>query len=243
VAQGREKTADPSDVAGDVASAGRAETGSDVAAAGGHREVRGESPGGDVKQGAGSQAWADMDFLKGLIEVVDASGIDSLEITRSGTRIKISKTPPAALGTAYYAPAPYAAQLPPSGSGPAGPAGAGPAGAAAAGGGGGGGAAAGGSTTAADAAAADAAAGEAAGLVDVKSPMVGTFYRAPAPEAPPYVDLGTRVSKGQTLCILEAMKLMNELESEVEGVVRQVLVENAEPVEYGQVLFRIDPNG
>ncbi|MFP4624873.1 MAG: acetyl-CoA carboxylase biotin carboxyl carrier protein, partial [Gemmatimonadota bacterium] len=59
----------------------------------------------------------------------------------------------------------------------------------------------------------------------------------------PYVEKGTRVSKGQTLCILEAMKLMNELESEAEGVIREILVENAEPVEYGQVLFRIDPNG
>jgi acetyl-CoA carboxylase biotin carboxyl carrier protein len=70
---------------------------------------------------------------------------------------------------------------------------------------------------------------------------VGTFYRAPAPEAPPYVEGGTRVAKGQTLCILEAMKLMNELESEVAGTVREICVENGEPVEYGQVLFRIEP--
>jgi acetyl-CoA carboxylase biotin carboxyl carrier protein len=78
-------------------------------------------------------------------------------------------------------------------------------------------------------------------LEDIKSPMVGTFYRAPAPEAPPYVEVGSHVSKGQTLCILEAMKLMNELESEVDGVVREVLVDNADPVEYGQVLFRVEP--
>jgi acetyl-CoA carboxylase biotin carboxyl carrier protein len=71
--------------------------------------------------------------------------------------------------------------------------------------------------------------------------MVGTFYRAPAPEAPAYVEVGSTVRKGQTLCILEAMKLMNELESEVDGVVRQVMAENADPVEYGQVLFRIEP--
>jgi acetyl-CoA carboxylase biotin carboxyl carrier protein len=80
-------------------------------------------------------------------------------------------------------------------------------------------------------------------MVDVKSPMVGTFYRAPAPEAPPYVEVGATVGKGQTLCILEAMKLMNELECEVDGVVRQILVQNADPVEYGQVLFRIEPAG
>jgi acetyl-CoA carboxylase biotin carboxyl carrier protein len=71
--------------------------------------------------------------------------------------------------------------------------------------------------------------------------MVGTFYRAAAPDAPPYVDRGTRVSKGDTLCIIEAMKLMNELESEVEGRVVEILAENNQPVEYGQVLFRIDP--
>ncbi|HEX8362346.1 MAG TPA: acetyl-CoA carboxylase biotin carboxyl carrier protein, partial [Longimicrobium sp.] len=78
-------------------------------------------------------------------------------------------------------------------------------------------------------------------LVEIKSPMVGTYYRSPAPEAPAYVELGSRISKGQTLCILEAMKLMNELESEVAGIVREILVDNGEPVEYGQVLFRIEP--
>jgi acetyl-CoA carboxylase biotin carboxyl carrier protein len=73
----------------------------------------------------------------------------------------------------------------------------------------------------------------------VASPMVGTFYRAPAPEAPPFVEVGDTVRPGQILCILEAMKLMNELESEVGGVVRKILVENGQPVEYGQVLFEI----
>jgi acetyl-CoA carboxylase biotin carboxyl carrier protein len=72
--------------------------------------------------------------------------------------------------------------------------------------------------------------------------MVGTYYRSPAPEAPPYVEVGGHVARGQTLCILEAMKLMNEMESEVSGVVREICVENAEPVEYGQVLFRIEPD-
>ena len=78
------------------------------------------------------------------------------------------------------------------------------------------------------------------GLVEITSPMVGTFYRAPAPEAPPYVEVGSTVSVGQTLCILEAMKLMNELECEIDGVVREILVENGDPVEYGQVLFRVE---
>jgi len=79
-------------------------------------------------------------------------------------------------------------------------------------------------------------------LVEVKSPMVGTFYRAPEPGADPYVKPGMRVTTGQTLCIIEAMKIMNELESEVSGVVREILVEDAQPVEFGQVLFRVDPN-
>ena len=73
--------------------------------------------------------------------------------------------------------------------------------------------------------------------------MVGTFYKAPEPGAPAYVAVGARVSKGQILCIIEAMKIMNEIESEFSGVVREILVEDAHPVEYGQVLFRIDPNG
>lgn len=78
------------------------------------------------------------------------------------------------------------------------------------------------------------------GLHLVHSPMVGTFYRAPSPEAPPFVEVGDTVRAGQTLCILEAMKLMNELQSEVSGTVRAVLVENGSPVEYGQPLFEIE---
>jgi acetyl-CoA carboxylase biotin carboxyl carrier protein len=80
-------------------------------------------------------------------------------------------------------------------------------------------------------------------MLEVKSPMVGTFYKSPEPGGPAYVSAGARVSKGQILCIIEAMKIMNEIESEFSGVVREVLVEDAHPVEYGQVLFRIDPNG
>jgi acetyl-CoA carboxylase biotin carboxyl carrier protein len=78
-------------------------------------------------------------------------------------------------------------------------------------------------------------------LVAVKSPMVGTFYRAPAPDAPPYVEAGNRVTRGQTVCIIEAMKLMNEIEAEVPGVVARILVENAQPVEFGQELLLIRP--
>lgn len=165
----------------------------------------------------------DLDFVRHLIEAVDGSGIDTLEITRAGTRIRISKSPAQTAaapvvfggGAAPVPVAPAAAAAQPS-------------------------------PAAAPAEVAEPASEPekpTTNLVDVKSPMVGTFYRAPAPEAPAYVEVGTTVSKGQTLCILEAMKLMNELESEVEGVVREILLENADPVEYGQVLFRIEPSG
>ena len=168
----------------------------------------------DVSTGHGNgvgQPMIDLEFLRGLIEAIDQSGIDNLEISRAGTRIRISKTaPPAAVAAAAAMPAQAAPAAP----------------------------------LAAASAPAEAAAAPpvASNLIDVKSPMVGTFYRAPAPEAPPYVEVGAHVSTGQTLCILEAMKLMNELESEMDGVVREVLVDNGEPVEYGQVLFRIEPS-
>ena len=75
----------------------------------------------------------------------------------------------------------------------------------------------------------------------VASPFVGTFYRSPGPDAPPYVELGQRVKKGQVVCIVEAMKLMNEIEAELDGTVTQIMVENAQPVEYGQALLKIAP--
>ncbi len=163
----------------------------------------------------------DLEFLRGLIGAVDESGIDSIEISRGGTRIRINKTPPPA-PVAAAAAAPAAA---PAVHLPAAPASA-PAAAPAA-------------PAGSDAA---PAAAPKSSLVEIKSPMVGTFYRSPAPEAPAYVEPGSRVAKGQTLCILEAMKLMNELESDIAGTVREVCVENGEPVEYGQVLFRIEPS-
>ncbi|HEU5171655.1 MAG TPA: acetyl-CoA carboxylase biotin carboxyl carrier protein [Gemmatimonadales bacterium] len=82
-----------------------------------------------------------------------------------------------------------------------------------------------------------------AALKEIRSPMVGTFYRAPEPGAEPYVTVGTRITAGQTVCIIEAMKIMNEIEAEIAGVVREVCVEDAQPVEFGQVLLRVDPNG
>ncbi|MDQ3555833.1 MAG: acetyl-CoA carboxylase biotin carboxyl carrier protein [Gemmatimonadota bacterium] len=159
----------------------------------------------------------DLEFLRGLIAAVDESGIDSMEISRGGTRIRIAKTPPPSLaapgGTTHPASAPVSAPA------PALPA----------------------TTSEAPVPTLPSTPPPSKGQ-EVKSPMVGTFYSAPAPEAPPYVEIGTRVVKGQTLCILEAMKLMNELEAEFAGTVREIAVANAEPVEYGQLLFRIEPD-
>ncbi len=84
--------------------------------------------------------------------------------------------------------------------------------------------------------------GSRADLVDITAPMVGTFYRAPGPDESPFVEVGNRIGTGQTVCILEAMKLMNELESEANGEVVEILVENGTPVEFGQVLMRLKPS-
>ena len=81
----------------------------------------------------------------------------------------------------------------------------------------------------------------ASNTIEIKAPMVGTFYRAPAPEAPPFVEIGQVIEPGQVICIIEAMKLMNEIKSEIKGKVVEILVENAEPVEYGQTMFIIEP--
>ena len=158
----------------------------------------------------------DLEFIERLIAAFDDSSVDSLEIERGGTRVYLAKTPPQTV-------APVATASPVA----AAPVAAAPVGAPAA--------------EAVPAAEASVPA-VASHLIDVTSPMVGTFYTAPAPDAPAYVDVGSRVTPGDTLCIIEAMKLMNELDSEVSGTVAEICVENAQPVEFGQVLFRVDPN-
>ncbi len=170
----------------------------------------------------------DLAWLKQLIQMVDESGLDSIEISKGlGTRIRLSKSPsvqviagqPHDIGAANPAGIPNV-QAPqrPSAIEP---------------------------TTEEAGAAPGSGEGESPPsgptLVDITSPMVGTFYRAPAPDAPPYVEVGDRVTQGQTVCILEAMKLMNELESEIGGTIREICVDNADPVEFGQVLFRVEP--
>jgi acetyl-CoA carboxylase biotin carboxyl carrier protein len=155
----------------------------------------------------------DLEFLEQLIRSIDRSGIDSVEIERGGTRIRVSKTPPVqAVSGAWAAPQAPAPAAPQPAAAPA-----------------------------PEPSAPSAPAEPDPGWTEIRSPMVGTFYRAPAPDAPAYADVGSRIGVGDTLCIIEAMKLMNELEAEVSGTVAQVCVENGEPVEYGQVLFRIKP--
>jgi len=161
----------------------------------------------------------DLEFVERLIQALDESSLNSLELEQEGTRVHLSKSPPGSpsLGTA---PAPNPDfGLPAPAPNPAGL-----------------------SATSVSAEVAAPREDPDENLLEVVSPMVGTFYAAPAPDASPYVEVGHRVGKGTVLCIIEAMKLMNELESELEGTVAKVMVENAQPVEYGQVLFLIDPS-
>ncbi len=165
----------------------------------------------------------DLDFIEGLIRAIDQSGLDSIEIERGGTRIRMAKTPTGVASVVGPGPVVVAA-APPVASAAAPPAGAAP------------------PPPGETAAPAPEETPEVpSNLMEIPSPMVGTFYRAPAPDAPSYVEVGSRVAKGDTLCIIEAMKLMNELESEVAGQVVEILVDNADPVEYGQPLFLIEP--
>ena len=164
----------------------------------------------------------DLRYVKKLIEIIDESTVDSIEISSDkGMKIRISKSPTGRGGVQVAAPVMAPMMAPPS-------------------------LPAGRMTPAEGITLSDDAArpekNGAAGT-EVKSPMVGTFYGAPEPGAKPYVAVGSRVSKGQILCIIEAMKIMNEIESEVSGVVTEVLASDAQPVEYGQALFRIDAHG
>ena len=154
----------------------------------------------------------DLRKLKKLIDLVQESGIAEIEITEGEEKVRILKGG----GAGAQAFVPSAPQMP----APVAPAAARPAPAA----------------PAAAAAPEPAAAQE--GHV-FKSPMVGTFYRAPSPDAKAFVEVGQAVKEGQTICIIEAMKLMNEIEADKTGVVKAVLVENGQPVEYGQPLFII----
>ncbi|WP_127220528.1 acetyl-CoA carboxylase biotin carboxyl carrier protein [Neisseria meningitidis] len=168
----------------------------------------------------------DLRKLKKLIDLVEESGIAEIEVTEGEEKVRITRTIAAA--PVYAAPVPAAA---PAVTPAAAPVYAAPVPAAAP------------AVTPAAApvaASAPAAAPAARDLSDAqKSPMVGTFYRAPGPNAAPFVEVGQQVKAGDTLCIIEAMKLMNEIEAEKSGTVKEILVENGTPVEFGEPLFII----
>jgi acetyl-CoA carboxylase biotin carboxyl carrier protein len=168
----------------------------------------------------------DLRYVKKLVELLDGSSVDSIEIsTDKGMKIRISKTPQQRGTVQVAAPMPMPAMM----QAPAAPMA---------------------RPTPAEGMAAipegegapRAEAPKSKGL-EIKSPMVGTFYASPEPGAKAYVNVGDRISKGQIVCIIEAMKIMNEIESDFAGTVREILVDDAHPVEYGQPLFRIEPNG
>jgi acetyl-CoA carboxylase biotin carboxyl carrier protein len=155
----------------------------------------------------------DLRYVKKLLEMIDASSVNSIEITSDkGVKFRISKSArgaiqvaaPMQMAAAPVMQAPVAAPAPQAPAEPA------------------------------------KQESPKTRYLEVKSPMVGTYYSAPEPGAKPYLSVGDRISKGQILCIIEAMKIMNEIESEFDGVVKEILAQNAHPVEYGQVLFRID---
>jgi acetyl-CoA carboxylase biotin carboxyl carrier protein len=151
----------------------------------------------------------DLRKLKKLIDLVQESGIAELEITEGEEKVKIVK------GGGITVVPTAAAAAAPSPAEPTRPAGAAP--------------------TLAAKQGEEPAAGQEGHVV--KAPMVGTFYRAPSPDAKAFVEVGQTVKEGQTICIIEAMKLMNEIESDAGGVIKAILVENGQPVEYGQPLF------
>ncbi|MFG6462507.1 acetyl-CoA carboxylase biotin carboxyl carrier protein [Roseateles sp. DXS20W] len=155
----------------------------------------------------------DLRKLKTLIDLVSESNISELEITEADGKVRIVKTDPAAAVPVQpvYAAAPVAAPVVTAAAAPAAPV----------------------------AAAAPAAAPVETGHV-VKSPMVGTFYRASSPNAKPFADVGQTVKEGEAICIIEAMKIMNEIEADKSGTITKVLCENGQAVEFGQPLFVIE---
>jgi len=155
--------------------------------------------------------------IRRLVKIVEESGIADLEVSRWGRKVKISKYPINSHAgfpmTHVQIPAPpMAAPVPASAPQPA-------------------------SVVEPPQ---PAVAAPAKNLVEIKSPMVGTFYRSPAPDADPYIQTGSAISKGQVLCIIEAMKLMNEIEADFSCRIIEILVDNGQPVEYNQPLFRVE---
>lgn len=152
--------------------------------------------------------------LKEMVDLMNENGLAELEIERDGMKIKLKK---AVDNTVALQPIQYAVPSIPAVSRPVA------------------------EELVVPGAAAKPAEPSKDHLKEIKSPMVGTFYRASSPDAAPFIEIGHTVEVGQVVCIVEAMKLMNEIKSEVRGKVVEICVDNGEPVEFGQVLFRVDP--
>lgn len=148
----------------------------------------------------------DLRKIKTLIDLVQQSGIDELEISEGEEKVRISRGRPAGHAPAAMAPAPIVVPVPAAEIAPAAP---------------------------------SAEPAEPEGHA-VKSPMVGTFYRSAAPGSKPFVEIGQAVKAGDTVCIIEAMKLLNEIEADQDGIIKTILAENGQPVEYGQPLFILE---
>lgn len=155
----------------------------------------------------------DLEFIERLIRVLDESGLDHVEIERGGTRVRVSRSPPVPSIETGNQPASESAST---------------------------------DDSVAEAPPAEVEPVEEPeaelGLSEVACPMVGTFYRSASPGAEPFVEVGSQIAPGDVLGIIEAMKLMNELEAEIRGVIHEVCVGDGEPVEFGQVLFRVRPS-
>jgi len=157
----------------------------------------------------------DLSYVKKLIKLLSDSGVDEIELEEEGKRIKLVKHSKNSVSVQQ----PFMVAGPPPGMNPAPTA------------------------PSANAGTAPVVPLEPSSSIkyhEIKSPIVGTFYRAPAPDAAPFVELGTQIGPGTVLCIVEAMKLMNEIESDVSGKVAKILVENGQPVEYDQTLFLVE---
>jgi acetyl-CoA carboxylase biotin carboxyl carrier protein len=160
----------------------------------------------------------DLNYIKKLVKLVDESGVDEIEIEEEGAKIRVSKARHNSSATPAYFPQ-YITQPQPLPQPPA--------------------EQKAGLPQAAESAPSPKA--EEKKYHEVRSPIVGTFYSAPAPNADPYVQIGSSVQEGTVLCIVEAMKLMNEIESDAAGKIVKILVENGQPVEYNQPLFLVEP--
>jgi acetyl-CoA carboxylase biotin carboxyl carrier protein len=161
----------------------------------------------------------DLKDIKAIIDLMKKNSVSEFELEKEDFKIKLKRTPSGGIAAPVtYEEAPLVTYAPPLAISQG--------------------------STASGTSPATAGSGSAAntGEQEIKSPMIGTFYRSPSPEAGPYVEVGMEVTPDTVVCIIEAMKVMNEIKAEARGVVTQILIENAKPVEFGQPLFKIRPN-